>query len=279
MTRTPPAGLGPGAFDGIDAPSDATTDAMPGAMPDAMRGIDWQAFDPSAHAPDLLERARRVWAERVQSEFRSLQIMNRFLTELTGAGEPVRFYGGAAELVADEGRHVALCGRLVQALGGAPRLPDEPRLLDPPEFLAAPMVQRALATALTMLVVDETMSVAYLRDLAARCRDPVVGAVLRAMVEDEDGHDAYGWDYVGWSLRRFGEGTLGRWRALVQGAVARHLTWADGVLGPDADLDRPLPEEPALADLGLFGEVRQALICRRTWRDLIGPRLVALRLQ
>lgn len=250
--------------------------AMGGTPGDA---IEWDAFDPSAHDPALLAVARDTWLERAQTEFRSLQIMTRFMSELTGAGEPVRFYAGAAEVIADEGRHVELCCRLVATLGGIPRLPDEPRLLDPAPFLEAPMVQRALGTALTMLVVNETLSVAYLRDLAGRCRDPVVGGVLRAMVEDEDGHDAYGWDYAEWSLRRFDPSTLGRWRALVQGTIARHLRWADDVLGPDADIDRPLPEEPALADLGLFGEVRQAMICRRTWRDVLGPRLVALRLQ
>lgn len=273
-------------------PAERPFQPSPGGVFDAMHAelqggsIDWHAFDPQAHDPALLGRAQRVWSERVQTEFRSLQIMTRFMTELTGAGEPIEVYAGAVELIADETRHVGLCARLLQAIGGQPALPGEPRLLDPPSFLDAPMVQRATATALTMLAINETLSVAYLGDLAARCRDPLIGAVLQALVEDEDGHDAFGWDYVRWSLGRFDPATRPQWQALAHRTLQRHLSWADEVLGrpvaPNAPLadaplaDAPLPDEPSLAALGLFGPERQAMICRRTWVETIGPRLMAL---
>ncbi|MCB9548310.1 MAG: ferritin-like domain-containing protein [Myxococcales bacterium] len=241
-----------------------------------LRGIsiDFGRFDASAHDPALLVRARRVWLERLHSEFRSLQIVTRFLAELTAAGEPVEIYAGAVDLIRDEARHVGLCHDLCGALGVTPTLPDPPALVDPPEFLAAPAPQRALATALTMLLINETLSVAWLTDLAERCADPVVGAVLRATVEDEAGHDAYGFTYVQRALARFDPRLRPRWRALAHGTLARHQAWADGVLAGGSAT--ALPDEPALADLGLFSPTRQALLYRRTWAEVLGPRLAEL---
>src|SRR5688572_1425800 len=39
------------------------------------------------HPKGRLELARRVWADRARTEFRSIQIMNRFMTEVLGAGD------------------------------------------------------------------------------------------------------------------------------------------------------------------------------------------------
>ncbi|MEZ4474798.1 MAG: hypothetical protein R3F60_29210 [bacterium] len=242
----------------------------------ALRGvdIDFAAFDPTRYAPSLLARAQGVWIGRVHSEFRSLQILTRFLAELTAAGEAVDVYAGAVDLIRDEARHVGLCHDLCVALGAPPTLPDPPTLVDPPEFLAAPAPQRALATAVTMLLVNETLSVAWLTDLAERCADPVIGAVLRATVADEEGHDAYGFEYVRRALARFDRRTLPHWRALADRALQRHRAWADGVLA--GEVAGALPDEPDLADLGLFSPVRQALLFRRTFATILGPRLAEL---
>lgn len=243
------------------------------AMHVGLRGasIDFAGFDPTPHDPALLERARKVWQGRLQSEFRSLQIVTRFLTELTEAGEAVEIYAGAVDLIVDEARHVGLCRDLCRALGGPSALPDPPALADPPEFLAAPMVQRALGTAITMLLVNETISVAYLTDLAERCTDPVVGAVLRATVADEADHDAFGFEYVRLALSRFAPSTLPDWRALARRALAPHHRWAEGITARWRD-------EPALVALGLFSPERQAAVFRRVWTEVLGPRLTALQL-
>lgn len=233
--------------------------------------IDFDGFDASAHAPALLDRACKVWRQRLHSEFRSLQIMTRFLTEVTAAGEPVEIYAGAVDLIADEARHVGLCRDLCRALGTSDALPDPPGLTDPPEFLAAPMVQRALGTAITMLLVNETISVAYLTDLAERCTDPVVGAVLRATVEDEEGHEAFGFEYVKLSLSRFAPSTLPDWRTLTRKALEPHHRWAESKTAEWRD-------EPELVALGLYSPERQAAVFRKVWSEVLGPRLTALQL-
>lgn len=242
------------------------------AMHAALCGpLDFSAFDAGAHDPALLDRARGVWRERLHSEFRSLQIVTRFLTELTASGEPVEMYAGAVDLIADEARHVGLCRDLCRAMGTSDALPTSPDLGDPAEFLAAPMVQRALGTAITMLLVNETISVAYLTDLAERCTDPVIGAVLRATVEDEEGHEAYGFEYVRHALRRFAPSTLPDWRALTRRALAPHHAWAESI-------EPEWRDEPALVALGLFSPQRQAAVFRTVWADVLGPRLATLQL-
>lgn len=233
--------------------------------------IDFAAFDPTAYEPTLLERARRVWRVRFHSEFRSLQIVNRFLTEVTASGEPVEIYAGAVELIVDEARHVGLCRDLCQAMGASDTLPDPPGLDDPAEFLAAPMVQRALGTAITMLLVNETISVAYLTDLAQRCTDPVIGAVLRATVEDEEGHEAFGFEYVRHAMSRFAPSTLPDWQALTRRALEPHHAWAESI-------EPEWRDEPDLVALGLFSPQRQAAVFRTVWAEVLGPRLATLQL-
>src|SRR5687768_18251197 len=110
----------------------------------------------------LVAEARSEWLERFRSEFRSIQIMARFVTEIVGAGDPMQVYAGAVELVSDEVRHAELCAAMCRALGGSPKLPDPVALRDPEPFLKAPMAERALATAISMLGVNETLSVGYI---------------------------------------------------------------------------------------------------------------------
>lgn len=243
------------------------------AMHLELRGtpIDFDTFDPMAYAPALLDRARRVWRQRLHSEFRSLQVVTRFLTELTAAGEAVEVYAGAVDLITDEARHVGLCRDLCRAIGASDALPDSPALADAPLFLEAPMVQRALGTAISMLVVNETLSVAYLTDLAKRCTDPVIGAVLRATVEDEEGHDAFGLEYVRLAIGRFAPSTLSDWQSLTRRALEPHHQWAETKVAAWRD-------EPELAALGLFSGERQAAVFRKTWAEVLGPRLAELQL-
>jgi hypothetical protein len=241
---------------------------------------DLSALDASAIPAGLLEQARAVWQERARSEFRSIQILTRFLAEVTGAGDPLDVYAGVTELVDDEVRHTELCAALCEALGAPAWLPEPVGLVDPPEFLAAPMAERALATAITMLGINETISVGFIADLAARCRNPAVKRVLDETIGDEDEHQELGWSYIRQSLRRFPASTLPDWRHLVKTTLAPHEALAERTLGAlpaeQQHLDRW--PEPALADLGLFSLERQMLVYRKTWREVLAPRLASLEL-
>ena len=242
--------------------------------------IDLSDLDLAAHPQERIELARRVWAERVRTEFRSVQIMARFVTEVVGAGDPLEVYAGAIDLVQDEVRHVGLCAQLTEALGAPALLPDPVELRDPEPYLRAPMAERALSTAITMLAINETISVAFVEDLRDRCGDPAVRRVLEATVEDEEGHQDFGWRYVEVSLARFPIATLDDWRHLVRSTLEPHRKESSRILAELAPRDRDLERhlEPELAALGLFSPRRQALVYERCFATHLEPKLRALSL-
>jgi hypothetical protein len=217
-------------------------------------------------APALVEEARGVWAERLRTEFRSIQIMARFLEEVVGAGDPLDVYAGAIDLVRDEVRHAELCMAMCRALGVEARLPSPVALRDPAPFLEAPMPERALHTALTMLAINETLSVAFIRDLQRRCLHTPVRRVLDATLEDEASHESFGWAYVEKSLERFPRSTRPAFAELVQRTLAPHETAARPVLARLAPEARTLAAWPdhERAQLGLFSPERQALVYEQT---------------
>ena len=227
---------------------------------------------------ELVAQARRVWQQRLATEHRSIQIMTRFLAEVVGAGDPLEVYATAVDLVEDEVHHTALCAALCEALGAPATLPDEVALRDPPEYLAAPMPQRALTTAIQMLAINETLSVAFIEDLHDRCANPAVKRVLWATIEDEETHREIGWLYVEKSLARFPTATLPQWRAIADQALAPHRDTAARILAevPEPEQHLELHPEPELAALGLFSPLRQALAYRRCYEEELHPRLARL---
>jgi hypothetical protein len=241
---------------------------------------DLSALRPEALDPTLLMRARAAWQRHVTTEFRSIQIMTRFLTEVVGAGDPIDVYAGALDLVKDEIRHTELCAAVCTALGAEPTLPEPTVLTETPEFLAASMPERALATAITMLAINETLSVAFIEDLAARCTNPAIGSVLSAILSDEADHGDFGWRYVREALRRFPPTTLPQWKKIVSSCLEPHEKAAARAL-ENVPGEQQLLEahpEPELAALGLFSPPRQALVYLRTRDRDVLPRLAALEL-
>lgn len=242
--------------------------------------IDFSQLDPVKFDPALVHEARHAWLDRFQSEFRSTQVMTRFMTEVLGAGDPIDIYAGGVDLIADEVRHTALCAGMCRALGIQPRFPEPVALQDPPQFLAAPMGERALHTAISMVAINETLSFGYISDLRARCEEPTVRAVLNATVEDEEGHQDFGWVYIEKSLQRFPKSTLSAWRHLVQLVLKTHLDQAQPILAeipPEKATLDAWPDTESVA-LGVFSRQRQALLFDKTYREAVEPRLRSLNL-
>ena len=240
--------------------------------------VDLSDLQLELHPPARIELARRVWAERVRTELRSVQIMNRFLGEVIAAGDPIEVYAGAADLVVDELRHVRLTVALCEALGGTPVFPDPIELREPDVYTRAPAAERALHTAIAMLCVSETLSVAFIEDLRARCGDPAVKRVLDATLDDEETHHAFGWSYVEKALTRFPASTRDDWRELVRRTLDPHRRATDPILARlDAAgttlADLPEPELAAQHErLSLLREEAE----RRAIDETLAPRLRAL---
>ena len=242
--------------------------------------IDFSQLDPSTIPPAYREAALAAWQERFETEFRSIQIMTRFMTEVVGSGDPIDIYAMVVELIEDEVRHMALCGETVRALGSNAALPAPVAIPESDDFLAMPMAHRAMATALSMLAVNETLSCGFIEDLADRCQHPVIGAVLRATIEDETEHQELGWTYIEGSIKRFPVESMSQWRTIVQDALGPQRSMAETVLAQIPEDQRHLDAwpEPELVEWGLFSPQRQALVFQQTWQRDLRPKLEALEL-
>jgi hypothetical protein len=245
-----------------------------GPLPD-LSGLDAEQI-PAA----LLEKARVTWQDRARSEFRSIQILSRLLTEVAGAGDPLDVYALVTQLIDDDIHHTELCAAVCAALGAPAFLPEPVTLNDSAGFLASPMAERALATAISMLGINETISVGYIADLAGRCGNPAIKAVLDAIRGGEAQHQELGWSYIRQALRRFPAETSPDWRHLVKVTLQPHEAFAARTLEPVPANQHILAAwpEPELAELGLLSHERQALIFHRTWVEVLKPRLAELEL-
>lgn len=252
-------------------------------MGKAMARVPWDTLARHGLDRERLSAVADAWSYRVQTELRSIQVMTRFMTEVVAAGDPLEVYAGAAEALVDEIRHTALCVGVVEGLGFSPFLPEPLHEPESPGFLALPMAQRALGTAVSMLAVSETISVALIEDLRRRCRHPALSMVLALTLEDEDTHRDFGWAYVEASLARFGGGAgAGDARAfartVAEVALEPHVLRSQRVVAAMPAERRRLEawDEPGLAEWGLLSVEREALIKLEVIERVVVPRLEVL---
>ncbi len=244
-----------------------------------LQRVPWEALARHGLDKDRLNAVADAWSFRVQTEFRSIQVMTRFMTEVVAAGDPIEVYAGAAEALVDEIKHTALCVGVVESLGFTPFLPDPLVEKEAPGFLSLPMAQRALGTAVSMLAVSETLSVALIEDLRLRCRHPALSMVLGLTLADEDTHRDFGWAYIEASLRRFeSDEAIGFARTVAEATLEPHVRGAMAVVAAMKPEDRNLERwnEPELVEWGLLSREREALIQLATIERVIMPRLTAL---
>jgi hypothetical protein len=240
--------------------------------------IDFTALEPGRFAPELAARARSEWQERVRTEYRSAQLLGRLLLDTLAAGDPFDAHAAIVDMIGDELRHVALCAGVVRTLGASALLPDPVELVQPPQFLAMTPAERALSVAISLLVVNETLSVAYIRDLRARCEQPVIRAVLDATLADESEHDAFGLQYVRLAIERQPQVPLVSCKRIAAQALTPQRERAEAVLRTLAPEQRRLeawPDEREI-ELGLFSPARQALVFERAYAERLEPALRGL---
>ena len=242
------------------------------STPDSAPEIDIKSL-----SPELLKESRRLWASRIRSEYQSIQIANRLLSEALAAGESLATHRVVLEMVQDELRHAELCASMCRALGVEPPAPTE--LAAPlPDLGAVPIGERLLASAISLFLVNETFSVAYIRDLSERCSHPIVGPVLAEIGGDEDEHEAFGETFVARRLALEPHDRRESWKMFTAQRVAPHLEKAAAALARVPEDKRALEHhpEPELANLGLLGPARLALLTQQTHRRVLGPRLQRL---
>lgn len=153
--------------------------------------VDWEALDPARYAPRELERGRRSFVLRALDEQRSLLAFSELLGELCEAGAPIDVIGSLTRVVRDEARHVDLCSRVVERLGGWPDRAPEPTWVRSDR--RQPLRRRILRSVIGSMCIGETLSVAMIAGVRENASDPVVHEVLTTMLADESFHSRFGW--------------------------------------------------------------------------------------
>lgn len=233
------------------------------------------AIDLARYEETYLNRARAAWQERSRAEFRSMQVLIRFAGEIASSGDPLEMNACALEFAVDEIRQVELAEAICARLGIPATLPVPVPLVDPKPFLEAPPPERALHTAITSLLIGETLGASFAADLAARCDEPAVKLALEATIEEREAREEFASAYVAYALKRFHPDTMTSWRTLVDRVLAPHRTTAAKILEtvPEAERSLERHEERDAARLGLFSQTRQALLFQEVHDDLLVPRL------
>jgi hypothetical protein len=153
---------------------------------------------PSA-PPDLarfstaeIDAARITWANRVADEYRGFAVFSEVLALIGGAAVGFPALAAVARVVADELRHVALCHRVVEWLGGWDDLhPDLEGVWGGPRGAGPPLTRARRLVALEM-VVGEAESVPMFDAFRRAAEEGPIQRVLEIILHDEVRHAAAG---------------------------------------------------------------------------------------
>jgi hypothetical protein len=152
------------------------------------------AFDPLRYSPEQLSFARADWESRTLDEYRSQVAFTELLMELTEVGFSYDALGTCIRVVRDESRHVELCKRMLNALGGTDQLSGEPHWVRSDKTL--PTRYRVLNTLISSLCIGETLSVNVLIAVRDNTTDELARAVTTQLAADESIHSRFGWSLL-----------------------------------------------------------------------------------
>lgn len=205
-----------------------------------------ERIDTSGYAPDALRAARRIWKLRMVNEYRSATVFSGLLPQLVAAEATVDVQTTVLRCAMDEIRHGALCGALVEALGGEAAMETDlsPRPL--PEHEGCTARERALRNLLFVGCLSETAAVATTQEEREQTRDPVVRRVIDQICADEVLHARVGWAWVRQVVPELEADELERTNRYLRTAFA-YFEHEELEATPDA----PLPPDPAVLGDGL----------------------------
>jgi hypothetical protein len=159
---------------------------------DLHRTPDWTRLDAGTLDDSVREELRRAWSARVVAEYRSMVVFSEMIARLPEAGMPLEVSCAASRLLSDEARHVDLCAKVADRLGGsADAMVTRAELRFSDEGLSAELF--VARWTLSMMCVGECASVGLLKALADAADDPCISQVLDTLYRDEVLHDKFGW--------------------------------------------------------------------------------------
>ncbi len=164
----------------------------------------WAALPLESRVPSAVRAAVAArWRENGRTEHASVAAFARLTMDLIALGAPPDLIHSANLDARDEIRHAELCFSLAKAIDGQDGGPGPF-----PEAQTARTLPSNRTLALAALAVDslidgalhEGLSARIIAQLARRCEDPAIRALLLELAADEGRHAAHGWDVVKWCL-------------------------------------------------------------------------------
>ena len=153
--------------------------------------IPFGEFDAEQYTPYELKRGRHAWALRTNDEYRSMVGFSELTYLCAEMHAPLDVVALASRIIRDEVRHVEICSRLTECMGGRPvKTPSPAYVKTNPQ---SSIRRRALHHAIGSCGIGETISVTMLAGTRDHCTDPVAKAALTQMLRDESFHSRFGW--------------------------------------------------------------------------------------
>ena len=242
-------------------------------------------FDAKAYAPELVAEVRAFWLDMMQTEYESAYVFVDMAAALRDIDETLDFQAVALRMAGDELRHTAIAARVIELMGGEPRIGPRPHLRARPHADCGPE-ENALRAVIYGCCLSETVNAARLVERYADTTDPLVRDAYRLLLADERLHATFGFHYLesrrAWleahedvrrSLERYLRYAFGALEQAI-GAVptdARPLTAAQRALGlPDLLALSRTFQEP-IANATVPGLERFGLAAAAAWRDRLRP--------
>ena len=213
--------------------------------------VPWESFDRHRYPESLLGRARVAWTRRLLGEYQSLVTVSALAARFAATNEPIAVTSAALRMAQDELRHAELCGRMADLLGGRVAVSLTPH--QPREHLDDEVM--------TMLCIDESLSLSFLAAGRGEAADAVVAAIGEALLRDEIFHARCGWAWLTLRAQEMTDGDRARLSASA-GAALRGLSRLreDGEAGAAESDSIALGALPAAARRAAYDRARDEWI-------------------
>jgi hypothetical protein len=219
--------------------------------------------------PHLRESAVATWRGRMVNEFASSRVFQGLAAQIRAAELDAANAQQCEAFAEEERTHGALCGAVVQALGGEAVAPDREEHAFP-LHAEVPPVEGVLRNVLSISCLSETVAVSLIGAERLQMPEGELRDLLTRIWADEIGHARFGWLLVGRLLPSMHADQIVRLGAYLAVAFAHLERHELAHLPVDA---RPPPEGAAL---GLCSGADARALFYATVADVIVPRLDAL---
>ncbi len=250
-------------------PADAPGDAGDGVMLLDLRAAASRFSPVVPKLPHLRESALATWRGRMVNEYASSRVFDGLAAQAHAAGLNAACVARCRAHADEERTHGALCGAVVQALGGDAMALDRADCPFPMHPEVGP-VEAVLRNILSISCLSETVAVALIGAERLMMPEGDLRDLLTRIWADEIGHARFGWLLVAQLL----PATNGDERARLSNYLA--VAFAHLERHELAHLPTDVRPPPEGAALGLCSGAAARTLFYATVEEVIAPRLDSL---